>query len=453
MKLTNFKTLALIFSASAMLALSGCGSEGIPSSTGLSVTKSLAVTPPVAEAQDTVVNENTTDNAITLVGTDEDGDVLTYTIVTQPAHGTLGGSGANVTYTPAANYFGTDSFDFIVNDGTNDSSSATVSITVNQLNDINTSVLIGDGTTSISNTTRNVAVDDQGNIFVAYHSTTGIYVAKSIDNGHTFDTPILITNVNSEVEISTNGTQIFIAWVEVGQAMLSISSDIGETYGSPINAGLISSPQVHMAADGSNIYLLSQNSNFILYSNDNGLTFTQNTLAGGVYSDVHVDPVSQDVFAQTDTATLYYQESLDFGATFSNRITPGGAIMYSTAAISSGDNGRYLFVSGVDTDAFKIDLDTQTSTALVFGNNTAVQGRTLSADGLGNVVDGYQSGTSSAMAVSQDLGETFAAEIIVNADSQNLSVAIDSARKKVVAAYTKAGQVYVNTYDGLLKEN
>jgi Bacterial Ig domain len=51
--------------------------------------------------------------------------------VTPPAHGTItGGTGASRTYTPNTNYVGPDSFTFKANDGTVDSNTATVSITV-----------------------------------------------------------------------------------------------------------------------------------------------------------------------------------------------------------------------------------------------------------------------------------------------------------------------------------
>ena len=46
--------------------------------------------------------------------------------------GTLSGSGANLTYLPATNYNGSDSFSFKANDGTADSTTATVSITTAQ---------------------------------------------------------------------------------------------------------------------------------------------------------------------------------------------------------------------------------------------------------------------------------------------------------------------------------
>ncbi|MEY3896283.1 MAG: hypothetical protein RLZZ214_1803, partial [Verrucomicrobiota bacterium] len=68
--------------------------------------------------------------AITLAGTDADGNPLTYAVATGPANGSLSGSAPDLTYTPAANYHGNDSFTFTVNDGTEDSATATVSITV-----------------------------------------------------------------------------------------------------------------------------------------------------------------------------------------------------------------------------------------------------------------------------------------------------------------------------------
>ena len=64
-----------------------------------------------------------------------EGSRLTYAIVTGPAHGTLTGTAPNLTYTPAANYNGPDSFTFKANDGSADSNVATVSITVTPVND------------------------------------------------------------------------------------------------------------------------------------------------------------------------------------------------------------------------------------------------------------------------------------------------------------------------------
>jgi hypothetical protein len=79
--------------------------------------------------QSVTVIEDTA-KAITLVATDAEGSALTYRIVSAPVRGSLSGAAPNVTYTPDTGYVGADSFTFWVNDGTDDSNVATVSLDV-----------------------------------------------------------------------------------------------------------------------------------------------------------------------------------------------------------------------------------------------------------------------------------------------------------------------------------
>lgn len=89
--------------------------------------------PPVAYAQDVVTAVDTV-RALTLIGFDYDGDALSFSIVTPPAHGTLSGTAPDVSYTPASGYGGSDSFTFEVMDSKGASSAvATVSIAVQNL--------------------------------------------------------------------------------------------------------------------------------------------------------------------------------------------------------------------------------------------------------------------------------------------------------------------------------
>ena len=92
----------------------------------------LTNTAPLATAQSVTTAEDTA-VAITLAGTDVDGNPLTYAVAAGPAHGSLSGSAPNLSYTPTASYYGSDSFTFTVNDGTVDSATATVSITVTEV--------------------------------------------------------------------------------------------------------------------------------------------------------------------------------------------------------------------------------------------------------------------------------------------------------------------------------
>lgn len=91
--------------------------------------------PPVAEGPTSVVTAEDTPVAVTLAASDVDGDELTYSILTEPANGALDGSGATLVYTPAADYSGPDSFEFLVEDGRGGSDTLTVAITVTPVND------------------------------------------------------------------------------------------------------------------------------------------------------------------------------------------------------------------------------------------------------------------------------------------------------------------------------
>ncbi|PZF84374.1 choice-of-anchor L domain-containing protein [Jiangella anatolica] len=87
--------------------------------------------PPVAVDQ---VVETTVDTPveITLTGSDEDGDELTYELASEPANGTLSGEAPNLTYTPAEGWTGEESFTFTVSDGSATSEPANVGITVTE---------------------------------------------------------------------------------------------------------------------------------------------------------------------------------------------------------------------------------------------------------------------------------------------------------------------------------
>ena len=76
----------------------------------------------------TVAHNSST--AITLTGSDPENSPLAYAVVTSTTHGTLSGTAPSLTYTPSANFTGTDNFTFKVNDGVLHSTLATVSITV-----------------------------------------------------------------------------------------------------------------------------------------------------------------------------------------------------------------------------------------------------------------------------------------------------------------------------------
>ncbi len=90
---------------------------------------------PVAVADSYSTTENTA-RIVSAPGvlandTDVEGDDLTAVKVSDPAHGTVTfNADGSFTYTPATDYVGADSFTYKANDGTLDSNTVTVSITV-----------------------------------------------------------------------------------------------------------------------------------------------------------------------------------------------------------------------------------------------------------------------------------------------------------------------------------
>jgi VCBS repeat-containing protein len=103
----------------------------------LTVKAPVANTAPVAKADSVTLDEDTTVKINVLANdTDAEGDTLTATIVTGPAHGKLvKNADGSFSYTPDKDWYGTDSFTYMANDGKANSGLATVTLTVKPVND------------------------------------------------------------------------------------------------------------------------------------------------------------------------------------------------------------------------------------------------------------------------------------------------------------------------------
>jgi VCBS repeat-containing protein len=125
---TASRRSALLLALITAALLAACGGGGGNNS---------APTPPTASSSTLQTNEDTPVDS-TLNASDPDGDTLTFSIVTQGTLGTASitdtASGA-YTYTPDTGAMGTDSFTFKANDGSSDSNTATVTVTILGIND------------------------------------------------------------------------------------------------------------------------------------------------------------------------------------------------------------------------------------------------------------------------------------------------------------------------------
>ncbi|KPA10299.1 protein containing Peptidase C1A, papain [Candidatus Magnetomorum sp. HK-1] len=69
-------------------------------------------------------------------GMDPDGDILTFNLLSPPTNGLIVGDFSDLTYMPAGDYHGVDSFTFQINDGNESSETAQINLTFEPVNDI-----------------------------------------------------------------------------------------------------------------------------------------------------------------------------------------------------------------------------------------------------------------------------------------------------------------------------
>lgn len=154
--------------------------------------------------------EDTAITTITLSATDVDNTEFTFSTTSNPTHGTLGIiAGNQVTYTPAANYNGSDSFTFKANDGTADSNEATVEIDITPVNDAPTIELIGLSLVSVT----------VGNTYVEPGVTT-----NDVDGGD-----VLTSTTTGSVDTNTVGSYALVYEVSDGQLSASTTRTVNVT--------------------------------------------------------------------------------------------------------------------------------------------------------------------------------------------------------------------------------
>ena len=169
---------------------------------------------PLALSQSVVTDEDTP-LPITLAGADVETPAgsLAFTVTVQPLHGTLSGTAPNVTYTPNLNYNGPDSFKFTVTD-TGDgpsppltSAAATISITVNAVNDA--PVLDNSGNMSLSAINEDVAAaSNTGTLVSGVIASAGGARITDVDAGAVQGLAVIaVDNTNGTWQFSMdNGT-------------------------------------------------------------------------------------------------------------------------------------------------------------------------------------------------------------------------------------------------------
>src|SRR4029077_6766097 len=179
------------------------------------------------------------------------GDTITAVLVSAPAHGSVTlNSNGSFNYTPASNYNGPDSFTYKARDSHNaDSNTATVSITVNAVNDApsftSTATLTrkqGAGATNSQIATVSDPDSSVGSLVVTVMSApTGISVSNIVNTHGTVK-----ANVAAACNV-TQGPNTLVLKVSDGQASVTGNLTVNVTPSDPATITLKPSPTLSTA--------------------------------------------------------------------------------------------------------------------------------------------------------------------------------------------------------------
>jgi len=200
----------------------------------------------------TVPTNEDTAMLVTLSGSDPEGSTLSYQIISQPTYGILTGTAPNLTYTPETNYYGTDTFEYRVNDGNLDSPVVAVNISIASIND----APIASSDTVLTN--EDVAIDiqllanDEDNDTLTYTYTNPAHGTLTGTAPNLIYTP----------DINYYGTDTFSFYVSDG-TVNSSSATIDINIASINDAPIADAGNNIIADEGTNIFLDGSNSSDI----------------------------------------------------------------------------------------------------------------------------------------------------------------------------------------------
>jgi VCBS repeat-containing protein len=245
---------------------------------------------------------------------DPDGNPLTATLVTGPAHGTLTlNPNGSFTYTPAANSNDAVTFTYRASDGTAQSNLATVTITVNPVNDAPTVTVAAGGAcgTNDRSGTINLTVGDIDSPATALTLTVASTSNPTLvpSNNVVFGGSVANRTLTATAVAGRTGTAVLMVRVSDGQASGSVKVTV--RVGSNGNDTLPGDADTDLAfGQNGNDTLSGLGGNDLLCGGNGNDTLSggagDDTLAGGAGNDGLTGGPGGDRFsggAGTDTAT------------------------------------------------------------------------------------------------------------------------------------------------------
>ena len=342
--------------------------DGTSSSSVANITITVA---PINDAPVTSNISHATDEdtatSISLVGSDIEGSSLTFSN-SNPSHGTVSLSVSTITYTPTSNYNGTDSFSYTVNDGTIDSNTSTVQITVNSTEDVPTFTSVsytykyGEIEYSTSPLTYELPDEDVDGDTVTWSLSNGVgegtftvlqnnlvYTNTAVGHNSTIVNIATIYGTDSKGNIGPEAT-LTINYLGGPQKLIGISEYAPDWYDTLTDANTLAGAQ-------------GLRDEYVSYFNSSGITTSSGSLGKTGYiienraSVINADPFTRD-FDRFNywTGTSMFDIEINFSETslaweYIGEEKVNGTVPFSGYAINNFTNERIrLYVGYYDLD-------------------------------------------------------------------------------------------------------
>ncbi|MNX41272.1 hypothetical protein D3C86_716720 [compost metagenome] len=299
-----------------------------------------------------------------VLAVDGDGDTLAYSVSTTPTHGsvTVDAATGAYTYTPTADYYGSDSFIISIDDGAGNISLSTVSVTVAAVVDI-----VNDTVTTDEDTTVNIAVVSNDTFENAGRTITAI-------DGNTIvvGTPVAVANglvtlkadgtLDFTPAANYNGSTSFTYTVTSGGAVetATVTVTVTAVADVPVTVDPAVPGQTFDPATGNYAISLNEDGAFtgqVSAVDGDGDTLAYSVSTAATHGMVTVDPVT-GAYTYTPTADYYGSDSfvisIDDGA---------GNVTQSTVSVT------VAAVVDITNDTITTTEDTTVNIAVV-GNDT-----------------------------------------------------------------------------------
>lgn len=326
--------------------------DGLADSNVATVT--LTVNPvddlPIANNDSVATGEDTPVTIAILVNdVNVDADPLAVTNLTQPNSGVVSLNPNNtVTYTPTLNFNGVDFFNYTVNDGITDSNVATVTVTVNSINDVpvandDATTLDGNATAIISVLTNDTDADqDHLTVTGLTQPVTG-GVSLNLDNTVTYTPTLNFSGSDTFTYMANDGlANSNVATVTVTAGWLTvvpqiITTTVGQTFsvGLMVETGRqqLDNVSAHLNFDETKLQILNITPGDTLdqiqqnqFDNSQGsIDFTAGTLSNFPTGNFRLATITLLSLAETPSTTLTFNTN----APRQSERSFGGASMYT----------------------------------------------------------------------------------------------------------------------------